>query len=127
MAEKYFPLLHGNAELTETINSIKVAQKRVLDITARIQAGCEHDFDETLVEDKNYIWGVFKHSNEKILNSKTCEKCGFEVKRPSGAPWQICHKCWSPMRHEDTIPGQGERTFVYECINPKCRHTVSHT
>ncbi|HEY5589000.1 MAG TPA: hypothetical protein VIK86_08600, partial [Candidatus Paceibacterota bacterium] len=122
MSEKYFPLLHGNNDFIEAVKSVHLAQKSVIDITTRIQGECEHDFDETLVEDKNYIWDAFSNSNKKVLDSKTCEKCGFEVKRPSGSPWQICHKCWSSMRHEDTIPGQGERTFVYKCNNTKCGH-----
>lgn len=127
MSEKYFPLLHGNTDLIEAIKSVQVAQQSVIDITTRIQSECEHDFNETLVEDKNYIWNAFSRADKMVLNSKTCERCGFEVKRPNGSAWQICHRCWTPMEHEHTIPGQGERTFVYKCKNPKCGHVVSHT
>ena len=127
MQEKIFPLLNGNSDLIEAIKSVQVAQKSVKDITARIQSECEHDFNETLVEDKNYIWNAFSRADRMVLNSKICEKCGFEIKRPDGSPWQVCHKCWNPMRHEATIPGQGERTYVYECTNSKCGHVVSHT
>ena len=126
MSARYFPLLHGNSELVEAIKSVQLAQKSVIDITARIQNSCEHDFDEDFVEDKNYTWSFFNQFDKKVLISKTCEKCGFIEKRPDGFPWQICYKCWSPMTREETIPVKGNKTFVYKCTSPKCTHIVCH-
>jgi len=127
MPEKFFPLLHGNKDLIEAIKSVQMAQQSVVDIATRIQSECEHYFEEISIEDKNYNWDAFNKFDNKVLNSKICEKCGFEIKRPEGSFWKICHKCWSPMEREHTVPEKGERTFVYKCKNPKCGHVVSHT
>ena len=127
MEKKVYPLLENNSELVEAIKAVESNQKRIVEITKQIQDSCEHVFADNFITDPGYIWDYYEGWDKKVLESRTCKECGFEVKRPKGAPWDICHKCWSPMKEDGVIPGQGERTFIYKCTNKKCNHIVRHT
>jgi hypothetical protein len=79
--------------------------------------------------------GLSKKINEQkniILKAKE-EKSELEENLKKARPiledcdsFMICKNCdIYSMKHEYTLPGQGERTFFYECVI--CKYRDSHT
>jgi len=132
---KNFKLFKENAEIDKLLASIGGHKQNLLSETEKLQkmvtslqVQCEHsDEEKVYVKDKGYrVRGVHDtHYGMKVLVSKICKDCGLETKRPEGSTYTICHSCWGPMKHAQTIPGQGSREFIYECT--KCGHATSHT
>lgn len=133
-----FPALMGDKLVTQEIRTfefmsenLKTVETNLNSFVRAVQKDCQHEWEEERREDRN-IASCFKSGGHigygmSVLDSKTCKLCGLHEKRPAGAPTQVCHSCWSPMEYHSTIPGQGERTMVYECKNPKCSHGSWHT
>ena len=121
---KDYPLLNGNNELGNTIREKILAEAKIVTLITEIQTSCSHNFENKMVQDKNFIYG--KDHDFQVLDSKVCTQCGYTEKRPDGAPWVICHKCWGKMEHQGTTP-QPDKWFIYKCSNPKCGYVVQHT
>jgi hypothetical protein len=119
-------LLKENKEIARLLKSIKTKEERICALISQTQDKCNHVLLDNLLEDPNYIWG-WHESRVKVLVSKTCTECGFVQKRPQKTPWQICYKCWSPMESLGFVAGEGGRTSVYRCTDPKCGHESYHT
>lgn len=134
--EYNYPLLTSDplvSELSEKLRKLMVTtiavKTRLADKVAEIRKNCPHDNTIFNFEkDPNYCIRYEHGSGEygaKAAISKTCNDCGEVIKRPRGREYQICYQCWGPMKHSQTIPGQGSREQIYECEN--CKSAVSHT
>ncbi len=133
-----YPLLANNAnistlkkEVTDSASDVSTKTKSFEQAIKVIQAGCFHVWENHKKYDKN-VASAFKSGGHigygaNVLDSRTCTECGLTEYRPRGATTEICHVCWSPMKWHSDIPGQGERTKVYECTNPDCSHASWHT
>jgi len=82
-----------------------------------------HDFENIMVRER-FDDDLLRNGKEAYAGRK-CRKCKLFEPRRRGFEWEICRKCGPDMKLVDRIPGQGCRTFVYECVN--CGHTTSHT
>jgi hypothetical protein len=133
-----YPLLNKNENVTSLsqelviINTAKLNKEKELDLAVKsVQKDCQHDWEKQTKYDK-YAPSAFKGGGHigqgvDVMLSRTCRSCGLTETKPEGSETKVCSVCWFPMQYHSTIPGQGERTQVYECTNPKCNHAAWHT
>ncbi|MBP9058096.1 MAG: hypothetical protein KBF62_00465 [Candidatus Pacebacteria bacterium] len=131
-----YPLLTEDSlvsELSEQLRALTLkmtaVKVRLDDKVAEIRRNCPHDNTTSNWEkDPNYrirFEGGSSEYGQKALVSKTCDGCGETIKRSKGREYQICFKCWGPMKYVGANPGQGSCEKIYECEN--CGSAVSHT
>jgi len=133
-----FPSLKNNEWVMGSVRrvgtakiSLTIAEEKMQMEIDDVQKHCTHIWKEERKRSESIAScsksGGTIHHGLNVLESKTCTLCGLHQKRPDGLSFQICHSCWSKMEYHSTIPGQGERTMVYECTNPKCSNGSWHT
>ncbi len=55
-----------------------------------------------------------------ILESKQCKLCKLKPGKPPGTIWQICMRCWSPMKSLGKQERWAQEIETYQCTNPDC-------
>ena len=131
---KNYHLLSENKLIIKELNTVctleeilKSQEERLQQRIGDIQKNCQHIWTEKRVYNGNIntcYKGNMRYTSKgiEVCDSKICSECGTEEKKPNGRPTEICYVCWSPMKHEDTIPGHGERIHIYDCTNSKCNN-----
>lgn len=135
---KKFSALMNDKSVVEEMKSLefmsenlKTVERNLDSFIKTVQKNCQHVWKDEKREAR-HIASCSKSGGNvgfgmTVLDSRTCTLCGLYEKRPDGPPYKVCHSCWTPMEYHSTIPGQGERTFVYECKNPNCSYGSWHT
>ena len=116
-----FPLIAKNTEVQKLIEEIRAKNMILLQLIIGIQGSCAHTDSKNTYQYPNKIW----EDEKGAILAKECVSCGFTQQKPKGSPEVVCDRCWGAMKHVDTVPGKGERTFHYEC--KVCTHQYSHT
>ena len=131
-----YPLLTNDPLVSELSGKLRgltlqttAIKARLDDKVAEIRKNCPHSNTVFNFQKDPYYKVRYKYGDgnygEMAAVSKICNDCGETIKRPKGSDYQICYKCWGEMKHEQTIPGQGEREQIYQCT--VCGTAVSHT
>ncbi len=102
--------------LAELVNNSEAEFNRLV---LEIQASCPHTKKKENWGNNNYPF-----SKRKLLSTE-CNDCGLVQKKPEGSDYQICIKCWSSMKDDDTRPVGEDRTHFYKC--PNCGNSAWHT
>lgn len=102
--------------LAELINSSEVKFNKLV---LEIQTSCPHT-----EKNKNWEYNDSPFHPGKLLSTE-CTACGQIKSRPKGFDYQICTKCWTPMKDDGTRLVGEDRTHFYKC--PNCGNSASHT
>lgn len=117
-------------EVEEYLSAMRNAGDRLIGLNAElmslvegIQKTCEHSWQDFTQWDGKYTWTDVH--GDSLLTHRICTKCMKVVSRPDGTPFQVCHKCWAPMKPE--TPQHGSCFHYSKCSNPVCEHRIMHT
>jgi hypothetical protein len=103
-------------KLAENINNSEAEFNRLV---LEIQASCPHTEKKKNLENNDDPF-----SKRKVLSTE-CIACGLIQNKPKGWDYQICIKCWTPMKDDGTRLVGEDRTHFYKC--PNCGNSASHT
>lgn len=119
---KYPQSILDQKQLVEKLRAESLEEEKKLEVFVKeFQAQCSnHQWNKVLLGKKDKL-GI----NTNELKYFQCAQCGKIRPRRQGLDINVCNRCDGDMKLVATIPGQGERLRIYECVN--CKHEEQAT